>query len=248
MELKDILEQIGLTSHEASVYLAALELGSGTTIQIAKKANIKRTTCYDILLDLKIKGLIFESTKEKRRLFIAEDPEKLKKDLERKEAVFLEALPQFRSLYNISGVKPKIRFYEGVEGIKEVYMDTLKYSGGFYAFGSEDIVKIVEQEWMNAFIKKRVKKGISVRAILPKTNYAREILRENDQKELRSTKLIDKNKYPFSIEIDIYGHSKISLISAKENLAVIIESSEIYNTLKLIFEALWDHLPEIEKR
>jgi sugar-specific transcriptional regulator TrmB len=248
MELKDILEQIGLTSHEASVYLAALELGSGTTIQIAKKANIKRTTCYDILLDLKIKGLIFESTKEKRRLFIAEDPEKLKKDLERKEAVFLEALPQFRSLYNISGVKPKIRFYEGVEGIKEVYMDTLKYSGGFYAFGSEDIVKIVEQEWMNAFIKKRVKKGVSVRAILPKTNYVREILRENDQKELRSTKLIDKNKYPFSIEIDIYGHSKISLISAKENLAVIIESSEIYNTLKLIFEALWDHLPEIEKR
>ncbi|MEI6588149.1 MAG: helix-turn-helix domain-containing protein [Candidatus Moraniibacteriota bacterium] len=248
MELKDILEQLGLSSYEASVYLASLELGSGTTIQIAKKAHIKRTTCYDVLIDLKNKGLIFESTKEKRRFFIAEDPEKLKKDLERKEAVFLEALPQFRSLYNISGVKPKIRFYEGVEGIKEVYMDTLKYSGGFYAFGSEDIVKIVGQDWMNAFIKKRTKKGVSVRAILPKTIYTQGMLSEKDQKELRSTKLIEKNKYPFSIEIDIYGHSKISLISAKETLAVIIESSEIYNTMKLIFEALWDHLPEIEKR
>lgn len=247
MELKAILEQIGLSNHEAGVYLASLELGSGTTIQIAKKALIKRTTCYDILLDLKNKGLIFESTKGKRRFFVAEDPEKLKKDLERKEAVFLEALPQFRSLYNISGVKPKIRFYEGVEGIKEVYMDTLSYSGGFCAFGSEDIVKIVGQEWMDTFIKRRLKKGVRVRAILPKTDYTHGMLHENDQKELRSTKLIDKSKYPFSIEIDIYGHSKISLISAKETLAVIIESSEIYQTVKLIFEALWDHLPEIEK-
>ena len=126
-------------------------------------------------------------------------------------------------------------------------MDTLKYSGGFSAFGSEDIVKIVGQEWMNAFIKRRVNKGINVRAILPKTSYTREMLSENDQQELRSTKLLDQKKYPFSIEIDIYGHSKISLISAKETLAVIIESSEIYNTLKLIFEALWDNLPEIEK-
>jgi len=246
MELKDILEQLGLSPYEASVYLATLEIGSGTTIQIAKKAVIKRTTCYDVLTDLKNKGLIFESTKEKKRLFIAEDPEKLKKDLERKEAVFLEALPQFRSLYNISGVKPKIRFYEGAEGIKEVYLDTLRYSGGFLAFGSEDVVKVVGQDWMDTFIKKRIKKGIRVRAILPKTNYTEEILHENDQKELRSTKLIDKNKYPFSIEIDIYGHSKISLISAKETLAIIIESSEIHNTVKLIFEALWDNLPEIK--
>lgn len=247
MELKNILEQLGLSSYEASIYLASLELGSGTTIQIAKKASVKRTTCYDVLLDLKHKGLIFESTKGKKRLFIAEDPEKLKNDLEKKEAVFLEALPQFRSLYNISGVKPKIRFYEGVEGIKEVYMNTLKYSGGFCAFGSEDIVRIVGQEWMNAFIKKRIKKGIQVRAILTKTNYTHETLHKNDQKELRSTKLLDQKKYPLSIEIDIYGHSKISLISAKETLAVIIESSEIHITVKMIFEALWDNLPEIKK-
>lgn len=247
MELKEILEQLGLTPYEATVYLAALELGSGTTIQIAKKSGIKRTTCYDVLLNLKDKSLVFESTKGKKRLFIAEDPEKLKKDLERKEAVFLEALPRFKSLYNISGVKPKIRFYEGVEGMKEVYMDTLKYSGNFCAFGSEDIIQIVGQDWMNGFIKKRVKKGISVRAILPKTNYTQGMIHQNDPRELRSTKLLDREKYPFSIEIDVYGHSKISLISAKETLAVIIESSEIHNTVKYIFEALWDNLPEIKR-
>jgi sugar-specific transcriptional regulator TrmB len=248
MELKEILEQSGLTPHEAVVYLAILELGSGTTIQIAKKAQIKRTTCYDVLGGLEKKGLVFETIKMKKRFFVAEDPEKLKKEIERKERIFSDALPQFRSIYNVSGIKPKIRFYEGAEGIKEVYQDTLKYSGGFMAFGSEDIIKIVGDVWMNEFIKKRIKKGVSVRAILPKTSYTSERLHENDPKEFRSTKLLDKKRYPFSIEIDIYGHSKVSLISAKELLAVVIESSEIHNTLKLIFEALWDNLPEIKKQ
>jgi sugar-specific transcriptional regulator TrmB len=248
MDLKEILEQLGLSPKEASVYLATLELGSGTTISIAKKANIKRTTGYDVLMELKTKSLVYETTQGSKRLFIAQDPEKLRKELERKAALFLDALPQFKSIYNIRAIKPKIRFYEGVEGVKEVYADTLKYSGEFLAFGSEDIMKMVGDDWMNGFIKKRIKKGIRVRAILPHTDFTNARLHENDPKELRATKLLDRKKYPFSIEIDIYGHSKISLISAKETLAVIIESSEIYNTLKLIFEALWDNLPEIKMK
>lgn len=246
MEIKAVLEQFGLYGKKADVYLASLELGSATVIEIAKKAGIKRTTGYDILMDLEKDGLVSETAKGKKRLFIGEDPEKIKRDLSNKERLFSEILPQLKSIHNISGTKPKIRFYEGVEGVKEVYNDTLKYGGEFVAFGSEDVVKILGEHWTIDYIKRRVAKEIRVRAILPHTEYLEKEIQGKDQEQLRTTKLIDRKKYPFSIEIDIYGYSKVALLSSKEMLGVIIESTEIYNTMKLIFELLWDNLPEVK--
>jgi hypothetical protein len=179
-------------------------------------------------------------------LFIGEDPEKIAKNLVRKEEKFNEIFSQLKSFNNVRSIKPKIRFYEGVKGIREVYLDTLKYSDEFLAFGSEDILKTVGNEWMEDFIRRRIRKGIRVRAILPMTEYTREKLLYRDEKQLRSVKLIEAKNFPFTIEVDIYGESKISFISAKEQLAVIIESFEIFNTIKSIFELLWDNLPEVK--
>lgn len=246
MEIKEILGQLDLEGKKADVYLASLELGGSTVIEIAKKSGVKRTTCYDILLDLIKKGLISETVKGKKRLYIGEDPEKIQKDLQKKESLFSEILPQLKSIHNVSGVKPKIRYFEGKEGLMEAYDDALKYSGEIVAFGSEDVYRILGRDWIEDYIKRRVKKGIRVRAILPSTEYLENEIFVRDQQQLRSCKSIEKEKYPFSIEIDIYGHQKVAMISNKEQLAVIIESSEIYNTMKFIFEILWDNLPEIK--
>lgn len=244
MELKNQLEQLDLTGKKADVYLACLELGSATVIEIAKKAGIKRTTAYDILLDLIQKGLVSETSKGKKRLFVGEDPEKIKKDLQGKERLISEILPMLKSVYNVKGVKPKIRYYEGVEGLKEVYSDTLKYSGEILAFASEDVVKVLGS-WIEHYMASRAKNGIRYRGIIPRTEFIQKEIIPKDQQQLRALKLIDPKKYPFSIEINIYGHSKVSLMSSKEQLGLVIESTEIYNTMKLIFELIWDNLPEI---
>lgn len=245
MDIKQVLEQFGLKDKKADVYLAALELGSATVIEIAKKAGIKRTTCYDILFDLIKMGLVLETSQGKKRLFIGEDPEKIKKDLENKEKLFSDILPHLKSIHNISGAKPKIRFYEGKEGLKEVYNDILKYSGEILAFTSEDVVNAFGREWAEEYIKKRVKKGIHVRNIAPETRIVHEFI-SRDREQLRASKLVDLEKYPFSIEINIYGHSKVALMSSKEGTGLIIEGGEIYKTMKSIFELLWDNLPEVK--
>ena len=248
MEIKHFLAQFDLIGKKADVYLAILELGSGTVIEIAKKSEVKRTTVYDILLDLEKTGLIYQTTKESKRLFVAEDPEKLKKKLEEKERILDEMLPQLRSFYNIKGIKPKIKFYEGKEGLRQVYSDTLNYGGEILAFASEDVVKVLGMDWANDYLAKRVKRGIRARIILPKTEIIERDFNPLDQKQLRSSKLVSAKKYPFSIEINIYGHQKVALMSSREEMGIIIEGREIYNTLKLIFELLWDNLPEVEVR
>lgn len=246
MEIKNLLQQFGLQGKKADVYLAALELGSSSVIEIAKKAGIKRTTCYDILLDLKNEGLISETSKGKKRLFVGEDPEKIQRNLKNKERLFSEILPQLQSIHNIRGSKPKIRFYEGKEGLKEVYEDTLKYKGELLGFASYDVIGVLGMEWSMEYLRKRIKAGVYARGIIPGTEPMMKDFISKDQEQRRMTKVIDPKKYPFSIEINIYGHNKVALMSAKEEIGLIIEGAEIHNTLKLIFQLIWDLLPEIK--
>ena len=245
MDLDKSIEKLGLNGKKADVYLAALELGKARVIEIAKKAGVKRTTCYDILLDLERQGLIYETAKGKKRLFIGEDPEKIKKELVAKQKIFDEILPELQAVYNIKGTKPKIRFYEGKEGLREVYADTLKYSGELLSFASEDVLRVLGKDWADLYLKQRVKKEIHTRAIMPKTSGIQEYAAK-DREQLRMSKLIDPQKYPFSVEINIYGHQRVALMSSKEETGIIIEGAEIYKTMKLIFELVWDNLPEIK--
>lgn len=245
MEIKQILEQFGLKDKRADVYLATLELGRGTVIEIAKKAGIKRTTCYDILSDLIRDNLVTETLKGKKRLFVSEDPEKIQKNLENKEKLFSEILPQLKSIHNIIGGKPKIRFYEGKEGLREVYNDTLKFPTEILAFASEDVVRVLGREWAEDYLQQRVKRGIHARTVAPDTKIVREYI-SKDREQLRTSKLVNPEKFPFSIEINIYGHQKVALMSSREEMGLIIEGGEIYKTMKSIFELLWDNLPEIK--
>ncbi|MEI7890502.1 MAG: helix-turn-helix domain-containing protein [bacterium] len=246
MEIKQILEQLGLSGKKADVYLAALELGSSTAIEISKKAGIKRTTCYDIIQDLINYGLISQTHKGKKHLFVGEDPEKIQRNLKNKERLFSEILPQLQSIHNANDSKPKIRFYEGKEGIKEVYADTLKYGGEILGFASYDVIGILGKTWADEYLQKRIRAGIYAKGIIPGSELMMKEFISKDQEQRRSTKVIDTKKYPFTIEINVYGHNRVALMSAKEEMGLIIEGTEIHSTMKLIFQLIWDLLPEIK--
>jgi sugar-specific transcriptional regulator TrmB len=246
MDTKLTLQQFGLHGRKADVYLAALELGGASVIDISRKANIKRTTAYDILLDLQKDGLVSQTMEGRKRKFVGEDPEKIKTDLERKEAAFGEILPMLKSIYNVKGAKPKIRFYEGIDGLKECYLDTLKYSGEILALGSEHAAKVISIDWLQNYVKNRAAKKIFLKAIVADSQLVQKEFLSKDREQMRISKTVDPKKYPFTIEINIYGHQKVFLMSPTEQMGIIIEGQEIYKTMKSMFELIWDNLPEIE--
>lgn len=237
MNLNETLAQFGLINKEDDVYLACLELGLASVNEIAVKANIKRTTAYDVLANLIKKGLVGQTQKGKKRLFYAEQPEKLNKLLEEKQAKLAEIMPMLKSLYNTAGEKPKIRYYEGKEGLKEVYCDTLNYTGELLAFVTENILKYLGDDFADEYIKKRKKTRITVRVIGPDTE---EIIayKKVDKEFIKQTRLVPKEKFPFTIEMNIYGN-KIAFMSFKEAMGVIIESNEIAANMRLLFELAW---------
>src|ERR1035438_9680580 len=100
MEISEVLNQIGLNVKEASVYLALLELGTATVHPIASKANIKRPTTYLILEDLQRKGMVSVIPREKKVMYTAESPEKLITDLNKKQELVKQFMPNMLALYN----------------------------------------------------------------------------------------------------------------------------------------------------
>jgi sugar-specific transcriptional regulator TrmB len=241
---KDIISA-GLSENEAAIYLAALELGETTVSRLAKKAGIKRTTTYLIIESLKEKGLLSSLKKEAASVFFAEDPRKLHEIMEERQQKIDKIMPQLLAYTNLIDKKPEIRYFEGVEGIKEVYRDSLKYPGHemltWYAetYAAQFDEKFILEE----YIPKRLQKKVFVRAILPDSEFIREWIK-NDQEHFRKSKLISKEKYNISIELNMYGINKVGIISFEEQIGIVIESKKIFESLKNIFEIMWDNLPD----
>src|SRR3989344_2268765 len=130
------LQKLGLNEKEVKVYLAALELGYSPMQDIAKKAGVNRATAYFIIDGLIKKGLVTQIEKNKKTYFAAEDPKSLItiidkkwKEAEEVQSVFKQILPQLESVYNLSVEKPKIRYYEGIDGIGAMRSEFLQVTG-----------------------------------------------------------------------------------------------------------------------
>jgi sugar-specific transcriptional regulator TrmB len=64
MQIVRELTKLGLSEKEAKVYIAGLELGKATILELSKKAEVKRGTCYEIVMNLSNLGLFKKTLKK----------------------------------------------------------------------------------------------------------------------------------------------------------------------------------------
>lgn len=236
------LGKAGLTENEAKVYLAALELGETTVIRLAKKASIKRPTTYLVVDSLKDKRLMHIVRKGKKAFFYAEDPRKISELLKEKEQAIHRIMPELLAFTNLIDRKPKIQYFEGKEAYREVFNDILKYPNSELLTSFSEKFFNYDNFFVDYFIPQRKEKRIWDRALFPDNPETREIA-TNDQIYLRQSKLIPSEKFKMEIEMIIYGRNKIGLVSYDEEISVIIESQKIHNSLKSLFEVIWQMTP-----
>lgn len=240
MDLKSILEELGLKKNKATVYLAALEVGSGTVVEIAKKARLPRTTVHEILQILLDLGVISFISQGRARIYTPEVPDKLKTLLKEKERLLQGALPELRSLMNTRGTRPRVRIYEGVEGVKTVLEDTLTVSNKSQhgILSMADLYKIPGKEYMDDLVKRRVEAGIHLQVIRSEQKDTEETW-PSSAKENRELRYAPEGLI-FPMTLYIYDN-KVGIIgTAKENFGMIIESADFYQTQENLFKIMWD--------
>lgn len=237
MQLDKILSELGLSQKETKIYLAVLESGEAPLTQIAKNTAIPRTSCYGLIENLIEKGFVTYMVKRRKKYYFAENPDHLLKQEEKKGALLKEALPRFKALYNISGVKPKIRFYEGVSGIKQILQEIINEKRDFLAITSIEDANTILHGDFGDFIGQRIKHNLRVRLLTGRTPAALK-LKKTDGQSLRDTRFIS-GEYHFKTANFKFG-SKLAIISLKKNpLGIVIEDDDITDTFKMYFEILW---------
>lgn len=247
MQLDDILIDVGLAEKEAKVYLAVLELGESPVSDIALRAKLNRVTAYDVLDKLIQKGFVSTTTQDRMKVFTATDPDEIRASLKHKYENLESALPDLRRLHGKTS-HPRVRYYEGVEGVKRVYADTLTAKTELLNYADSKSIRQFWPDYDVAYVKERVKKKIYLRGIAPQDEFGERVV-ANNKRNLREIRLVPPTEFSFANEINIYD-DKVAIISFGKDqlLGMIIESPEIADTQRAIFRMAWEFAAQKRRR
>ncbi|MBU0578182.1 hypothetical protein KJ742_05030 [Patescibacteria group bacterium] len=244
MIIEQELTNLGLTKEESKVYLSILELGGSFVSAIARRAGVNRSTCYHTLDNLVKKGLVSSYQKGKVLHFTAEDPNRFMQMAEERVEKTKDLIPQLISLSNTLAFKPKIRFYEGIEGIKSIFEDILTTKEEVLGYTSiKDVGKLIP-DYFKRYCHKKVKNGIKTRYITPATEEGVDMIDEYYPKKydpnLLEVLMVNPKEFNFQNEIAIYGN-KVAIISLNpdELIGLIIESKTFSDSMKSFFDLAW---------
>lgn len=242
------LSQIGLSEKEALVYEALLNLGKAGMNQLLKKVPLKRGNTYDILYELINKELVAETEERGKKVFVVEPPDRLKVLLEEKNKILKQQektlranLDHLQSIYRLVTNKPGVRYYEGKEGIVNVYEELLNNNQPIDSIEETGDLLNYIPDYAPIYIKKRVQKKLFNRVISPDTNK----LNKTDEARLIEARLVPADQFPFRMDIKISGH-KVSLITfqKKNAVGILIDNQEIAENFRILFDFLWQQTPK----
>jgi sugar-specific transcriptional regulator TrmB len=254
-QVTEVLIEFGLSDVEAAVYQAALALGSRPASVIAQRAGLKRGHGYNVLQSLMEKGIVQEFVKNGVKHFTCSPPSSLLTVLEvreqelKKQKEMLEAvLPELENLRNPLAAQPKVRFFQGFEGIKEIFEDMLRIPDSqIYALVDLQFTWTASSnegfEYVKAFIKRREQKNICWNGILVFSPESDRHLRMRPSR-LRKIKRVENLECP--AEISVYGGKVAFTSTNQEMVGVVIENEAIADTLRNMLLRLWDVLPTYE--
>jgi len=241
---EEITKQLGLKDKEAVLYGACLELGPSKIKDLASFTEINRGTLYDVARSLFKKGLLSSTQKKNITFFVANNPKSYIKQVERQIDSAKKVLPEIELLLNSSSYRPKIRYFEGKDGIKAVYEETLKCkSKMIYCLASaKDMLDTVGADFMRDFTKRRARKNIKMKSLNDPNGEVNDNQvnhsTHTDQSLLREAK-IGPNSLRIPGMVEIYDNQVVMMSTKKENFGFIIESEEFASMMKQIYEILW---------
>jgi len=241
--ISDLLK-LGLTDEEARIYVACLEINGGPVSLIARKADVNRVSAYHTLENLLRKRLLSEYNRNGVRCFAPEPPEKLQELALEKVGIAKMIIPELKTLTASLGFKPKIRSYEGRDGVERVFTESLNAKGELLGYTNLKNVTGFFPDFFKEYTKKRFEKKIKVRYLSPSTvdsvHVMDPFLPKNYDANLIEILLVNRDQFPFENEVLIFGNSVgIVSLNPDELLGLIVESATLAKTMKAVFDLAW---------
>jgi sugar-specific transcriptional regulator TrmB len=237
MNLETSLQQFGLSTKEAKVYLSTLELGKETVLNIAKKSTLKRPTVYLVLESLIDKGLVSNIPKGNSTQYVAEDPDNLLVALKERQKAIERILPELNSIHNIKEGKPHIRFYEGKRNIEHIWLNNI--------FTNNRVDFITSISRLNGEYPELLPDFNNISNKNPEFKTRELVTRRPEDIEYankfhtqrRQIRILPEY-FDYSMDIDITNNS-VFLVSLENNFSVLMESKDVFKSFQSFYELAW---------
>lgn len=249
LTLQPLFAQLGISEQAYRVYMHLLEHGSSGARTLAVNLSIPRPSVYDYLEALMQKGLVAERYEEGKRVFQIDDVRNIShllaeqiKHLQEAKHGFDETLPQL--IAQTHSVEPKIHFYQGVEGVRQVLNDMMLWHHDIDTWALwpiADMLQILGKEYHEELTRRRIKQRIHVYGLWPADK--RVPLRDNTflgigKEFFRDVRVAPKGM-TWSMGYWIYTDKVAFVSSRKEAFGFVVHSKDFAETQKAQFKAIW---------
>lgn len=261
--MKELENLIG--EKESKIYLSLIESGPETISEISQDSGIPRSTIYLLIETLIEKGLVTKTSRGKKTLYVPENPDYLvtvaknmQKEINQTVFELGRVLPEMKAIHKKNQVKPIVKYYEGLEGIRQILEESLNYPELlFICSGYDNPIEENLETYLDYQEKQIKEKNISCYSILGKSPvYSRDEYKDKFGSAKWHIKYYpDYIKIPFDdltanvrVEFDnphteklIFGN-KVVLISYEHLNVVVIENKQISDFERGSFFMLWENI------
>lgn len=230
MEIKQVLQDFGLTENEAEVYLILLRLGSATASEILEKTSIHRINLYDLLERLQEKGLVSFVIMGKRKAYEALDPKKLLEIEQEKADNIKQILPDLIAQRE-NKISQDATIFKDKKGIKNI-LDEIAQSKQFDYFASGWGFYQYFPEYANIWAGKIKRSKTKARCLISNKFRGKKIVEPVEYKYL-------PNEFNFPSTTAIWKDKVFILMWSEEPMAILIRSKHVADSYKEFFGLLW---------
>lgn len=246
----ELLLQLNLNPKQVAIFLALVRLGKATVAIIARESGVTRTHVYDLIAELVGKGLVSEVEERGVKTYAAVDHAGLlayvsrqEKELQSIGKKLEQSATEFNALQVGRQQKTKVRFFDGVEGIKNIYEEI-----------ERDCTKGKKpSEILTIFSPANLER------VLPKFSYfnfadvrgrdivCEDALLETYRAQMNSAKNIQYKIWPesrgiFPTDTIVWGNKVAYTDLTGFPSGIIVENESIARTASMVFEGLWGGL------
>ncbi len=225
------LRRLEMSDGEQAVYLSLLREGRATARLLADRTGLTRPSVYDQLKKLIALNLVVELDLEGKAYFAASEIKHLDAllldridRLEQSRQYLLGALPYIEA--GLDTVVPKIRFFEGEDGMKQLMKDLMWHDGAIVeaTWNDAEIKKMYDGAFLRWWNERRITRKIKITWLCPKST------KKTDTPDFYNSGLdtiarVAHTKVPLMTRL-VYANKVACISSQKEAFGFIVESAE----------------------
>ncbi len=250
-ELLAGLEKLGFADKEAKVFIALLAHAGASAQEVAIDSNLPRATVYDILADLVSRGYATMGEGEFGRRYFPHPPERILTLLEDEQLMITKRMtdavaivPMLNVLYAPMGARPRVRYREGLHGLRQLQAEYNELDGDYIQMvGLDAFLKLHDTASTGDYRQNLQFEPRKIRAIVVTTDPA---LVPN----IPGTELVvlSPGVLPIEGEMTVCG-DRVAFFSYKDDIiAVEIHSAQIAGVCRGTLELAWNFAKQLEEK